>query len=87
MAFSIAGIYKMSDSRTPIIGTLSIAANVIYKLALLVALLWIGYGLQDVANALYSGPVDACAVDPAGDDADQQEGPPQIMKPVLRGAM
>lgn len=76
----------MSDSRTQIIGSLSIAANVIYKLAILVALLWIGYGLQDVANALYAGPVDACAVDPSGDSAEQQEGQPQIMKPLLRGA-
>lgn len=77
----------MSDSRTKIIGSISIAANVIYKLAVLAALLWIGYGLQDVANALYSAPVDACAVDPTGDGAEQlQEGPPQIIKPLLRGA-
>lgn len=70
------------------IGRLSLAANVIYKLAVLAALLWIGYGLQDVANALYAGPVDAaCVVDPAGDGAEQQpDGQPQIMKPLLRGA-
>ncbi|MCG2575413.1 hypothetical protein LZ012_00220 [Dechloromonas sp. XY25] len=77
----------MSDSRTQIIGSLSIAANVIYKLTVLLALLWIGYGLQDVANALYAAPNDACAVDSSGDGAEQeQDGQPQIMKPLLRGA-
>ena len=77
----------MSDTPTPMIGKLFIAANVIYKLAVLAALLWIGYGLQDIANALYAGPVDACVVDPTGDSAEQQpDGQPQIMKPLLRGA-
>ncbi|MDE2439983.1 MAG: hypothetical protein KGP14_03085 [Betaproteobacteria bacterium] len=74
----------MSQSRTKIIGLIAIVANVLYKLAALAALLWIGYGLQDVANALYSAPVDACSVDPAGDGTEQQEG--QIIKPLLRGA-
>lgn len=76
----------MSDSPPSLFSKLSIAAKVFYKLALLIALLWIGYGLQDVANALYADPVDACVVDPADDGAEQQDGPPQIIKPLLRSA-
>lgn len=58
------------------------AASVIYKLAILAALLWIGYGLQDIANAIDSIPV---TVDQPDDGNAQSDDQPQILKPMLRG--
>lgn len=55
----------------------------LYKLALLAALAWIGLGLQDIADALYSGN-EACVVDPEANDGGE-DAQPGIIKPLLRG--
>jgi len=58
----------------------------IYKLLVLGALVWIGFGLQDVANALYTGS-EACVVDPDASDSSTGNDEPGVIKPLLRGAM
>lgn len=72
------------EKKTKVFGYVATVANVIYRLAILGALLWIGYGLQDVANAIDSIPV---TVDQAADASSQSDGQPQIFKPFLRGQM
>lgn len=73
-----------SEKKTAALGYVSTAANVLYRLAILGALLWIGYGLQDVANAIDSIPV---TVDQDADESSQSDDQPQILKPLLRGPM
>ena len=59
--------------------------NGIYKILLLAALAWIGVGLQDVVDAIYSSS-EIRTVDPdASDNPDDDNTQPGIIKPLLRG--
>lgn len=53
--------------------------NIIYRVLLLGALVWIGFGLQDIANLLNSGD-ESCMVDPNTTDSND-EG---LVKPLMR---
>jgi hypothetical protein len=59
--------------------------NTLYKVALLVVLVWIGFGLQDVASALY-GSGEACSVEPDASNNGEEGAQPGIVKPLLRGS-
>ena len=61
-------------------------ANFVFKVLLLGALVWIGYGLQDIANVLYSGGA-TCAADPASGASDNRDEnvEPGLIKPLFRG--
>jgi len=61
--------------------------NIIYKLLVLTALVWIGYGVQDIANAIYTSD-ETCLVDPDSDASDNrdEDAQPGFIKPLLRGS-
>jgi hypothetical protein len=63
------------------------ALNIIYRVLVLAALVWIGVGVQDIANAVYAGGGETCAVDPEAGDSSNDNGQPGIIKPLLRGTM
>jgi len=73
------------ETKSRLLCYLPMAANVIYKLLVLAALLWIGYGIQGIDMALNT-PVEDGADQP-NDSPDQQDNQPQIIKPLLRGRM
>lgn len=73
------------ETKSRLLNFLVVAANVIYKLLILAALLWIGYGIQGIDMAL-NMPVEDGA-DQSSDSLDQQDNQPQIIKPLLRGRM
>lgn len=62
----------------------SVAANVIYRLLILAALLWIGYELRDVADAIDAAASNTQDADASGDAADGQDSPPQVIRPLMR---
>lgn len=53
--------------------------NILFKVALLIVLVWIGYGLQDVTAALNAG-TESCLIDPEATD-----GAGGLVKPLFRG--
>lgn len=59
--------------------------NSIYKVALLAVLIWIGFGLQDVASAIYGGG-DSCVVEPDASNSSDEGVQPGVIKPLLRGS-
>lgn len=59
--------------------------NGIYKVALLAVLIWIGFGLQDVAGAIYGGG-DSCVVEPDASNSSEEGVQPGVIKPLLHGA-
>lgn len=59
--------------------------NGIYKVALLTVLIWIGFGLQDVASAIYGGG-DSCVVEPDASNSSEEGERPGVIKPLLRGS-
>ena len=59
--------------------------NTLYKFALLAVLIWIGFGLQDVASVLY-GSGEACAIEPDASNNGEEGAQPGIVKPLLRGS-
>lgn len=74
-----------TETKSRLLSYLAAAANVIYKLLILAALLWIGYGIQGIDMALNT-PVEDGA-DQSSSSPDQQDSQPQIIKPLLRGQM
>jgi hypothetical protein len=76
-----------TEKQSRLLRHLAAAANVTYKLLILAALLWIGYGVQSIAISLNTPIEDGPAADQSSDKQDQQDSQPQIIKPLLRGQM
>lgn len=73
------------ETKSRLLNYLTVVANVIYKLLILAALLWIGYGIQGIDMALNTPVEDGADQSSAG--PDPQDNQPQIIKPLLRGRM
>jgi len=76
-----------TETKSRLLSYSAVAANVIYKILILGALLWIGYGIQGIDMALNTPIEDGAAADQSSDNQGQQDSQPQIIKPMLRGQM
>jgi hypothetical protein len=76
-----------TETKSRSLSYLAVAANVTYKLLILAALLWIGYGVQSIAITLNTPVDDGPTADQSSDNHDQQDTPLQFIKPLLRGQM
>jgi len=75
------------ETKSRLLSHLAAAANVLYKILTLAALLWIGYGIQSIDITLNTPVEDGSASDQSSDNQSQKDDQPQIIKPLLRGQM
>ena len=74
------------ETKSRALRLITCAANVLYRLLILGALLWIGYGLQSIAVALNIPVEDSCTGDLSEDGPGQSDDQvPKIIRPLYRG--
>lgn len=74
------------ETKSRALRLISCTANVLYRLLILGALLWIGYGVQSVAVALNTPVEDSCSGDlPEDGQSQPDDQAPKAIKPLYRG--
>jgi hypothetical protein len=76
-----------TETKSKAFGYLSMTMNVIYRLTIIAALLWIGYSLQSIVITLNTPVEDSCTADQSSDGQNGDDSRSQIIKPLLRGQL